>query len=191
MYTNSKDAEVDIEFEQLQMHSMELYAHAFMGSCSGGFSPKSKEFEKDDTYYKAICMSIEGSPGAEMLCGEGQNMGLLKPTAWASFLSKGNDYVLAFTGTQMHKKEMFVYTTKSSPILFEYKNYVKGYKTGAVVTEGLALYVSSSSTASTTSRTCSAASWPTSPATRSAAPPRRCTRSSSCRPATSARRRSS
>merc|ERR550514_348037 len=148
MHTNTKDGKVDPEFEGLQMHSMMLYSKAFPGTCTGGYTPLNKEFEKDAPYYKAVCAAVEqSSPELAMeMCGMGVDTGLLKPTAFASFLIKGMDIVLAIQGTQMHKIEMYEYSMLTSPIMFEYKNagiggYYGPYTTAAVVTEGLAKYV--------------------------------------------------
>merc|ERR1719421_705929 len=88
---------------------------------------------KDD-----YCPKLENEMAMEV-CMRGP--GLLKPLAWASFLQKDGEMVLSFQGTQIQKYEMFMYTIKASPIFIEYKNYYAGFKTGAVVTEGLAMYV--------------------------------------------------
>merc|ERR1719502_335862 len=83
MYTSTNGGKVDPEFEEMQRHSMDLYSHAFLGSCSGGFSPASKELDKDDGYYKAVCISMEGSPMQDFFCsGAGMDKHILKPTAW-------------------------------------------------------------------------------------------------------------
>merc|ERR1719230_1727836 len=107
MFSETSVGHIDADFDEMQVHSMELYTHAFLGSCSGGFSPQNKDLEKNHPYYKAVCSALEGKPEQEIFCGSEIMTKLLKPTAWASYLEKGIDIVLAFTGTQMHKKEMF------------------------------------------------------------------------------------
>merc|ERR1719375_306640 len=123
----------DVDYDLLY-ESMMVYSHAFPGSCAGGFTKASKK--KDAS---AMCGKQMG-PMAMELC-EGGMQFILSPLAWASFLYKDSEIVLAFQGTQMHKFQMLQYTFKADPIFFEYMNYFSGHHSGAVVTEGLALYM--------------------------------------------------
>jgi hypothetical protein len=124
----------DAAFDALQFDSMMVYADAFPGSCAGGFTKQTKKVVGKQEF----CAEVN-SEAAMMICHKGG--GILKPLAWASFLEKEGEVVLAFQGTQITKYEMFAYTILAAPVFFEYKNYYAGFKTGAVVTEGLAMYV--------------------------------------------------
>jgi hypothetical protein len=124
----------DSDFDALQFDSMMVYADAFPGSCAGGFTKQTKKVVGKQEF----CAEVN-SEAAMMICHKGG--GILKPLAWASFLEKDGEVVLAFQGTQITKYEMFAYTILAAPVFFEYKNYYAGFKTGAVVTEGLAMYV--------------------------------------------------
>jgi hypothetical protein len=118
----------------LLTESMMIYSHEFPGSCAGGFAKSSKKVDAS-----AMC-GKQMSGEAMEICNGGFSQ-ILKPLAWASFLYKDDEIVLAFQGTQMHKFAMLQYTFKADPIFFEYVNYFSGHHSGAVVTEGLALYM--------------------------------------------------
>merc|ERR1711988_1251433 len=104
--------------------SMDIYSHAFPGTCQGGFTKTNKKKDMAET-----CMLMEsGNVAVHMICEAGGD--LLTPLAWGSFLEKQGEIVLAFAGTQMQEIEMFQYTIMAEPIFFEYKNYYLGFTTG-------------------------------------------------------------
>merc|ERR1711988_954058 len=61
----------------------------------------------------------------------------------ATFIVKDGEVVLTFQGTKLQEFAMFEFTIKQEPIFFEYKNYqvATAPPNGAVMTEGLAMYI--------------------------------------------------